>query len=99
MAIDVAEWLKKLGLDQYTIAFAQNDINEAILPALTADDLTAIGVTSVGHRRRLLLAIAALSDGDAAIRPAPPAAMAAPASEAQRRQLTVMFCDLVGSTA
>jgi class 3 adenylate cyclase/tetratricopeptide (TPR) repeat protein len=99
MAIDVAEWLQKLGLDQYAIAFAKNDLNEGILPAVTADDLAAIGVTSVGHRRRLLLAIAALSDGDAAIKLAPPVAAAAPASEAERRQLTVMFCDLVGSTA
>jgi hypothetical protein len=54
MAFDVTEWLQELGLDQYAIAFAQNDIDEGILPALTADDLAAIGVTSVGHRRRLL---------------------------------------------
>ena len=78
MAIDVAEWLQKLGLGQYAIAFAQNEIDKGILPALTADDLAAVGVTLVGHRRRLLLAIAALSDGDAGTKPAPPVAVADP---------------------
>jgi class 3 adenylate cyclase/tetratricopeptide (TPR) repeat protein len=99
MVIDVAEWLQQLGLDQYATAFAQNDIDEGVLRALTADDLAAIGVTSVGHRRRLLSAIAALADNDVAAGAAPTAAVAAPANEAERRQLTVMFCDLVGSTA
>ena len=99
MAIEVAEWLQKVGLEQYATAFARNDIDQAVLRTLTADDLTAIGVTSVGHRRRLLSGIAALCDSDAAAKPTSPAAVVAPASEAERRQLTVMFCDLVGSTA
>ena len=99
MSIDVADWLRGLGLEQYAPAFADNDIDGEILPELTTDDLTGLGVTSIGHRRRLLAAIAALR-GDV-----PQAAMetslgaVAISGEAERRQLTVMFCDLVGSTA
>ena len=92
MSIDVADWLRGLGLEQYTPAFAANDIDADVLPELTADDLIGLGVGSIGHRRKLLAAIAALRDEKAT----PPVA-AAPA-EAERRQLTVMFCDLVGST-
>jgi class 3 adenylate cyclase len=103
MAIDVASWLQQLGLVQYEPAFRDNDVDGDVLPDLTAEDLIAIGVTSVGHRRKLLSAIAAL--GAAAPAPAPTATPAsapptAPApAQAERRQLTVMFCDLVGSTA
>ena len=104
MAIDVASWLQQLGLAQYEPAFRDNDVDGDFLPDLTADDLIAIGVTSVGHRRKLLSAIAAL--GAAAPAPAPTATATAsvppPApvpAQAERRQLTVMFCDLVGSTA
>jgi len=95
MAIDVAQWLLGLGLEQYTSAFADNDIDSSILPELTADDLTALGITSVGHRRRLLSAIAALGTV-----PQPQTVSASPstATDAERRQLTVMFCDLVDST-
>src|ERR1700758_551145 len=99
MAIDVASWLQQLGLAQYEPAFRDNDVDGEILPDLTADDLIAIGVTSVGHRRKLLSAIAALG---AAAPTATPASVPPPApapAEAERRQLTVMFCDLVGSTA
>ena len=95
--MDIAEWLRGLGLGQYVPAFAENAINWDVLPELTADDLKEIGVAAVGDRRRLLAAIAALR-GIAA--PAPPAA-AVPRDvpgAAERRQLTVMFCDLVGST-
>src|SRR6516162_10163131 len=92
MSIDVDEWLRGLGLEQYAPAFAANDIDADVLPELTADDLIGLGVGSIGHRRKLLAAIAALRDEKAT----PPVA-AAPA-EAERRQLTVMFCDLVGST-
>jgi len=95
--VDIAEWLKGLDLSQYASAFADNDIDEQILSELTAEDLAAIGVASVGHRRRLLSAIAALR-GPATPLASPPAASSIPA-EAERRQLTVMFCDLVGSTA
>ena len=77
-----------------------NDIDGEVLPELTADDLIGLGVTSIGHRRKLLAAIAALARRSATPRRRPtpaPAASALPA-EAERRQLTVMFCDLVGST-
>src|SRR2546421_8252786 len=103
MAIDVASWLQQLGLAQYEPAFRDNEVAGDVLPDLTAEDLIAIGVTPVGHRRKLLSAIAALS----AAAPAPvvtatPASAPPPAwvpAQAERRQLTVMFCDLVGSTA
>src|SRR5205823_7142837 len=96
MGIDVADWLRDLGLEQYAAAFADNDIDGEVLAELTAEDLAALGVASVGHRRRLLSAIAALREP----LPAPVLPVAAPSSalEAERRQLTVMFCDLVGST-
>ena len=60
MSIDVAEWLKALGLERYEPAFAANDIDAEVLSELTADDLTGIGVSSIGHRRKLLAAIAHL---------------------------------------
>jgi class 3 adenylate cyclase/predicted ATPase len=96
--MDVAAWLHGLGLERYASAFRDNDVDGEVLPELTADDLISIGVTSVGHRRKLLAAIAALGA------PAPgAAATAVPHNasmqvEAERRQLTIMFCDLVGST-
>jgi class 3 adenylate cyclase/tetratricopeptide (TPR) repeat protein len=101
--MDVAAWLRGLGLEQYAPAFRDNDVDGEVLPDLTAEDLIAIGVTSVGHRRKLLSAIAALGSGlptaaptatPASVPPPPPAP-----AQAERRQLTVMFCDLVGSTA
>src|SRR6516162_5869474 len=92
--MDVAVWLRGLGLERYATAFRDNDVDAEVLPSLTADDLIALGVTSVGHRRKLLDAIAALR-GDVASVPEPAAAVL----PAERRQLTVMFCDLVGSTA
>ena len=90
--MDVAAWLQDLGLERYVPVFRENEIDERVLPSLTAEDLKDLGVTLVGHRRRLLDAIAAL--GSATARSPPPAA-----GEAERRQLTVMFCDLVGSMA
>ena len=98
-SMDVAEWLRGLGLDQYASAFRANDIDAQVLRRLTAEDLRELGVASIGHRRRLLDAIAALSDGPPAAEPTPAAAAASAATaEAERRQLTIMFCDLVGST-
>jgi class 3 adenylate cyclase len=98
VSIDVADWLNGLGLGQYASAFAANDIDGEILPELTADDLIGLGITSIGHRRKLLAGISALRGGA----PQPvteTASRAATASgEAERRQLTVTFCDLVGST-
>ena len=95
--MDVSTWLRDLGLEDYVQAFQANDIDVEVLPRLTADDLTAIGITSVGHRRRLLDAIAALKSGTAPASAQPTAATTRP-SHAERRQLTVLFVDLVGST-
>ena len=107
--MDIAASLRGLGLEQYAPAFRDNAIDGAVLSRLTSDDLKDIGVAQVGHRRKLLDAIAAL--GVPAPAPAPsaveatgPPAKASPAvaavpSGGERRQVTVMFCDLVGSTA
>ena len=102
--MDVAAWLRGLGLEQYEPAFRDNGIDAEILPKLTVEDLKDIGVTRVGDRRKFLEAIAALRvsvpPSPAAEQPSEvPGRAAAPSSEAERRQLTVMFCDLVGSTA
>src|SRR5262244_1705108 len=93
--MEVGAWLRSLGLERYEPAFRENEIDWGALPKLTAEDLKDLGVVLGGHRRRLLDAIAALDTPEA-----PPPAIAASASvrEAERRQLTVMFCDLVGST-
>ena len=97
--MDVVAWLRGLGLERYASEFRDNDIDGEVLPELTSDDLISIGVTSVGHRRKLLAAIASLgATSPAAELTAPPRTSPAPA-DAERRQLTVMFCDLVGSTA
>jgi class 3 adenylate cyclase len=96
--MDVSAWLPGLGLERYAPAFRDNDINAEILPELTAEDLIGLGVASIGHRRKLLAAIAALR-GAAAASAAAPLPTEAAGSAAERRQLTVMFCDLVGSTA
>jgi class 3 adenylate cyclase/predicted ATPase len=103
MSIEITNWLRGLGLEQYAAAFRDNDIDDAVLRWLTAEDLRELGVASVGHRRRLLDAIAALgASTPAANTPELPDATTATLAlwgEAERRQLTVMFCDLVGSTA
>ena len=96
----IADWLEKLGLGQYAQRFAENDISFSVLPDLTDQDLKEIGV-SLGHRRQLLRAIAELTNRE---KDAPKAAVAtapsaAPQDTAERRQVTVMFSDLVGSTA
>ena len=99
MSIEIADWLRGLGLEQYAPAFRDNDVDSEVLPQLTVDDLISIGVTSVGHRRKLLAAIASLGASAAATTiPTAPVSGASAAAEAERRQLTVMFCDLVGST-
>ena len=97
--MDVAEWLRGVGLEQYAPAFRDNDIDWEVLRRLTAEDLRELGVASVGHRRRLLDAIAALRDVPAAEGAPAAAAFSDAPAEAERRQLTVMFCDLIGSTA
>ena len=97
----VVEWLQKLGLGQYAQCFAENDIAFAILPHLTDQDLRELGVKSLGHRRQLLLAIAEISSVPKGTAEPPSASAAAivPHDTAERRQVTVMFSDLVGSTA
>ena len=59
--MDLAQWLRQLGFERYEPAFRENDVSPAVLPHLTAEDLKELGITSLGHRRRLLAAIAALS--------------------------------------
>jgi len=101
MSIDVADWLRGLGLGlgQYAPAFAANDVDGEVLPELTADDVTGLGITSIGHRRKLLAAIAGLRDGaPKPVSETAPTAAPEVSGEAERRQLTVMSCDLVGST-
>ena len=97
----IADWLEKLGLSEYAQRFAENDIDFTILRDLTDQDLEKIGVASLGHRRKMLAAIANLEP----IETRPPAsaveapAVPLPLETAERRQVTVMFSDLVGSTA
>jgi len=95
--MDVSTWLRDLGLENYAQAFRANDIDVEVLPRLTAEDLIALGITSIGHRRKLLHAIEAFDQGRAPAAAEPLAATTRPL-EAERRQLTVLFCDLVGST-
>ena len=103
--MDVANWLQELGLERYEAAFRENDVDRELLLNLTADDLKEIGVTSFGHRRRLLEAIEALRlkempAGEAVRLPVSPSGNPGSSeSIAERRPLSVMFCDLIGSTA
>ena len=95
--MDVGAWLRALGLGQYETAFRESEIDAEILPDLTDGDLNQLGVP-LGHRKRLLKAIAALETGETAAKPSSPAPASSPAT-AERRPITVMFCDLVGSTS
>jgi len=106
--VDVASWLRDLGLERYEATFRENDVGPELLPSLTADDLKEIGVTSFGHRRHLLEAIAALrlegtSTGDpiqSSSSPVNPTGhLGTSETTAERRPLSVMFCDLISSTA
>jgi predicted ATPase/class 3 adenylate cyclase len=103
--MDVAAWLSGLGLGQYEEAFRAHDIDAEVLLDLTAEDLIGLGVTSIGHRRKLLAAAAALRHGSVPETAPSTAARSLvsrtvlPLPGAERRQLTVMFVDLVGSTA
>jgi class 3 adenylate cyclase len=100
--MDVGGWLRKLGLEQYEAAFRENRIDDTVLPSLTAEDLKDLGVGFVGDRRKLLDAIAAVRAEASAPTPlsdAPLATGKAAQDTAERRQVTVMFSDLVGSTA
>jgi class 3 adenylate cyclase len=98
--MDIGGWLRGLGLERYEQAFRENEIDLRVLPELTVDDLKELGVAAIGHRRLILKAIAdlAVGAGPAAVVDVPAASPLNAAAEAERRQLTVMFCDLVGST-
>src|SRR5262249_24556548 len=97
--MDIAAWLDGLGLGQYEQAFRENEIDERVLPSLTAEDLKDLGVQLVGHRRRLLDAIAALGSSALVVAATGQTDGVALRSDAERRQLTVMLCGLVGSRA
>ncbi len=98
--MDVGDWLRALGLERYEATFRENGVSVDLLPSLTLEDLKDLGITAVGHRRRLLGAIAALGSEAVPVPTSPPAERdRSSESTAERRQLTVMFCDLVGSTA
>ena len=99
MSIEITDWLRELGLEQYAPAFRDNAIDAELLASLTAEDLKELGVALIGHRRRLLDAIAALGADSPAAAVTATIRIAATPVDAERRQLTVMFCDLVGSTA
>jgi hypothetical protein len=105
--IDVGAWLRGLGLGEYEATFRENAIDDTVLPNVTAEDLKDLGVGIVGHRRKLLDAIAALRTGADAKAPtpsstplprAPVAAASTQEAAGERRHVTVLFCDLVDST-
>src|SRR5450631_2170942 len=99
--MDVGGWLRTLGLEQYEAAFRENNVDKTVLPSLTAEDLKELGIGSVGHRRKLLDAIATLRTEVSAPTPLSDASLEtdeAAKDTAERRQVTVMFSDLVGST-
>ena len=102
--MDIVVWLRSLGLGKYEALFRENDIDDTVLPNLTAEDLKELGVASLGHRRKLLDAIAALRTVANSKSPltdvaTTTGAQSTPEDRAERRQVTVMFSDLVGSTA
>lgn len=104
--MDVAAWLHGLGLDRYAVAFRDNDVTAEVLPHLSPEDLKELGISSIGHRRQLRAAISALSKSEplqaehenegSATSVAPTDAGAG--REVERRQITIMFSDLVGVT-
>src|SRR6516165_5990729 len=100
--MDIGGWLRSLGLEKYEAAFRENDVDETVLPSLTHENLKELGVASLGHRVKLLDAIAALRSDTTSNTASPIAFPAHDESSskdaAERRQVTVMFCDLVGST-
>src|SRR3954451_5964727 len=96
----VEDWLRRLGLEQYEAAFRDNEIDDAVLPNLTAEDLKDLGVSLVGHRRKMLGAIGILRPEASAPPPVsdvPDGTDKTAGLTAERRQVTVMFSDLVGS--
>ena len=99
MAGTIRQWLEGLDLGRYADAFEANRLDMSHLVDLSEDDLKELGVAAMGHRKTLLRAIAAIAENDVPIADATPTSTAPQSAEAERRHLTVMFCDLVGSTA
>ncbi len=101
MTDDIQHWLKGIGLSEYIDAFVENAVDHELLPHLTNEDLKDLGIGRLGDRKKLLLAIEQLEPKKDT--PSEEATSSGVSSagrvEAERRQLTVMFCDLVGSTA
>src|SRR5271166_6479153 len=104
--MDVGGWLRSLGLGQYEAAFRDNEIDGEVLPKLTLDDLKDLGVAVVGHRRKIISAIeelnaasSARAEGVIAVPTQRHVPVGASSDAAERRPITVMFCDLVGSTS
>jgi class 3 adenylate cyclase len=103
--MDIVVWLRSLGLGKYEAVFRENEIDETVLPNLTAEDLKELGVTALGHRRKLLDAIAALradlggKTSTVDVTSTSSTLSVSPEDRAERRQVTVLFSDLVGSTA
>jgi hypothetical protein len=91
----IGEWLEKLGMSEYAERFAENDIDVSVLRHLTDQDLRELGI-SLGHRRKMLAAITEMT-GTASAAPAPAPPIEPKPQDAERRQVTVMFSDLVGS--
>jgi class 3 adenylate cyclase/tetratricopeptide (TPR) repeat protein/rhodanese-related sulfurtransferase len=105
VAMDVTDWLRQLGLERYAATFRENEVDAAILPRLTAQDLLELGVIAVGHRRKLLDAIAALPNAIRPDRDSSTGSTTDPGdrdgrigSGGERRHITVLFCDMIGST-
>src|SRR5271166_1424540 len=96
--MDIGVWLRSVGLGRYEAGFRENSIGPDILPDLTGADLEKLNVT-LGDRRRLLKAIASVCATETVPKPPSPSFRPSSTDAAERRQLTVMFCDLVGSTA
>jgi class 3 adenylate cyclase len=101
----ITAWLSELGLSQYAEVFQRNDIGPDLLESLTDQDLRDLGVQSLGHRKKLLKAIADTNESEAGAPTSVPrihapslASAAQPSGEGERRQLTVLFCDMVGFT-
>ena len=96
--MDVGSWLRSLGLGQYEAAFRDNSIDADVLPDLSDGDLAQLGI-NLGDRKRLLKAIASLGPTEPAAKPTRPPPLSSSTDGAERRPITVMFCDLVGSTS
>src|SRR5271165_2840577 len=96
--MDLGSWLRGLGLGQYETAFRDNAVDAEVLFELNDSDLAQLGVL-LGHRKRLLKAIASLGAAEPAAKPTSPPPLPLSTDAAERRPITVMFCDLVGSTS